>query len=158
MCTGYAYDRTKLLLVAVRDEAEQVESEYEEFYRFELALVKDALGSPLQPACIVTSAPCTPPPNAHWRRKYAELHELSQGRLLVALVSIDTEHRGVMTAIEWRIAQEGRMATATSFQTFEGAAAWLEARRGESLPLLPRLRDAAKADLERRQLKPEAAG
>jgi hypothetical protein len=94
----------------------------------------DALGAKhAKPVGLLYVEPNNPLPNAAWRKRMAEASTSLRSKPVLAFCSQSPLVRGIVTAVNWLRPPPYEFNTVS---TFEEGLAWLEARRGESLPIL----------------------
>jgi hypothetical protein len=85
----------------------------------------------------------TQPPNAHWRRRYAEQRKaFKASAVYTSVVTQSAILRGVMTAMNW-ISPDPPHVKSVHHATFREAATWVEQMQGTSVANLRRLHDEA---------------
>jgi len=84
-----------------------------------------------------------PLPNAAWRKRMAEASTRLRSKPVLAFCSQSPLVRGIVTAVNWLRPPPYEFNTVS---TFEEGLAWLETRRGESLPILGVLFDQCKRE------------
>ncbi len=85
----------------------------------------------------------TEPPNAHWRRRFAEQRKnLTAPRVFLSLVTLRAALRGVLTAMNW-ISPPPAHVKSQHHATFAESAAWLELCHGTPQAVLRRMLDEA---------------
>lgn len=99
----------------------------------------DALGAKhAKPVGLLYVEANNPLPNAAWRKRMAEASTSLRSKPVLAFCSQSPLVRGIVTAVNWLRPPPYEFTTVSSFE--EGQA-WLESRRGESLPILGALFD-----------------
>jgi hypothetical protein len=92
-------------------------------------------------AFMLVLGPGTQPPNAHWRRRYAEQRKaLAAPRVFISVITESAVLRGVMTAMNW-ISPDPPHVKSLHHATFLESAAWIERSQGTAFASLRRLFD-----------------
>lgn len=88
-----------------------------------------------------------PNPSAKWRKRFAEMRDNQRfARMLFAVATPAPQLHGVLTAINWMRPLSDKF-EADSFLTFDAAVRWVEAKRGNRLPVIHRLYDEVQEKL-----------
>jgi hypothetical protein len=92
-------------------------------------------------ALMLVLGPATQPPNAHWRRRYAEQRKaLVAPRAFISVVTESALLRGVMTAMNW-VSPDPPHVKSMHHATFLESAGWIEQSQGTPFASLRRLFD-----------------
>jgi hypothetical protein len=84
-------------------------------------------------AFILDLTPGVEPPDAYWRRRFAEQRKgLEAPGVFISIVTTSRVLRGVLTAMNW-ISPEGPHVKSVHHATWEEAAAWVERMQGTSV-------------------------
>jgi hypothetical protein len=80
----------------------------------------------------------TTPPNAYWRKRYADQRKaMSAPRVFISVVTDSAILRGVMTAMNW-ISPDPPNVKSMNHATFQESAVWIEQMQGTSQGALRR--------------------
>ena len=140
---GLATDLPEALCVWVFTGPHNSDADFEQYLASIRRLDEACRGREL-PAGILVADPGNPPPNATWRRRIADETRSLATRPLFAMVTTSLVLRGVVTAINWIRPPPYEFAT---FERFDDALAWVEARRGRKLAIGQRLLAEARASV-----------
>ncbi len=100
---------------------------------------------PFPPAAILFVEAENPMPGAKWRKRFAEASMALKSRPFVAFASPAPMVRGVVTAVNWFRPPPFEFEVVASF---EAGVAWLETKRGASLPRLYELLAQCREDVK----------
>jgi hypothetical protein len=102
-------------------------------------------------AFVYLVAPDNKPPDAHWRRRFAEQRKaFGSPRVFLSVVTQSAVIRGVLTAMNWIVPQP-RIMTSTTHATVEECATWIEQVQGTPRAVLARLCDEVQWNVVKRE-------
>jgi hypothetical protein len=118
----------------------QTQEEHAQVYAAIAALDRSGREHAHPIAFVYLVAPDNKPPDAHWRRRFAEQRKaFGSPRVFLSIVTESAVMRGVLTAMNWIVPQP-RMMTSTTHATFEECATWIQQVQGTPRAVLERLR------------------
>jgi hypothetical protein len=127
-----AYEAS-LHVLCVRSSGPQVYAENEKLVTALAELDRNGRSAKHVVAFILDLAPGFEPPDAYWRRRFAEQRKgLEAPGVFIAIVTTSRVMRGVLTAMNW-ISPEGPHVKSVQHATLEEAAAWVERMQGTSV-------------------------
>jgi hypothetical protein len=130
---GTAYDPSLHLLCA-RSAGPQVAAENEKLMAAVDELDRNGRTSKHAVAFILDLSPGVEPPDAHWRRRFAEQRKnMGAPRVFIAIITTSKVLRGVLTAMNW-ISPELPHVKTVHHSTFEDAANWVQLVQGTPVP------------------------
>jgi hypothetical protein len=132
---GLAYDSSIHVLCA-RSAGPQVAAENETLMAAVEDLDRNGRTDKHAVAFILDLSPGVEPPDAHWRRRFAEQRKnMGAPRVFIAIITTSAVLRGVLTAMNW-VSPEGPHVKTVHHATFEEAAAWVELVQGTRIASL----------------------
>jgi hypothetical protein len=127
-----AYEPSLHVLCA-RSSGPQVSAENEKLVTALAELDRNGRTAKHVVAFILDLVPGAEPPDAYWRRRFAEQRKgLEAPGVFIAIVTASRVMRGVLTAMNW-ISPEGPHVKTVLHATWEEAAAWVERMQGTSV-------------------------
>jgi hypothetical protein len=92
-------------------------------------------------AFVLDIAPDTQPPDAYWRKRFAEQRKgFKAPKVFTSVITTSTILRGVLTAMNW-VSPDPPHVKSVHHATFDEAAAWIQATQGTSAATLRSLAD-----------------
>jgi hypothetical protein len=87
-------------------------------------------------AFVLDLAPDCQPPDAYWRKRFAEQRKgFKAPKVFTAVITTSTILRGVLTAMNW-VSADPPHVRSVHHATFDEAAAWIQATQGTSVAAL----------------------
>jgi hypothetical protein len=127
-----AYEASLHVLCA-RSSGPQVYAENEKLVTAIAELDRNGRAAKHVIAFILDLAPGVEPPDAYWRRRFAEQRKgLEAPGVFISIVTTSRVLRGVLTAMNW-ISPEGPHVKSVHHATWEEAAVWVERMQGTSV-------------------------
>jgi hypothetical protein len=125
-----------LNVLCIRASGPQVASENEKLMAAVDELDRDGRTQKRPVAFILDLHPGAEPPDAHWRKRFAEQRKnMGAPRVFIAVVTTSRVLRGVMTAMNW-ISPDPPHVRSVNHATVEEAAAWVELVQGTPVAAL----------------------
>lgn len=145
-----SYARDYGLLVGVISGTTSTDGDYLRSIQATRRLAEEGALRPDGAICILVVDPSAPRPSSNWRQRFAEETRTiltTTRRFLFVVATPSPTLRSVLTAVTW-LCPPKLPHEACAVASFEEAVRWAEERRGHRLPLLQRMYEMARSEVE----------